>query len=190
MLPNVDLYMQSMKQLNLTLENLASAEDYLFTLDDLSCALPNMKASAFKALLSRAQKSGILKRVCRGVYLYPRVKYPAGHVLFHAAAKLRADAFNYLSLETVLSDAGVISQIPLNWITLMSSGRSHIVDCGTFGHIEFIHTKRKPADVAEQLSYDSDCRLWRASVELALLDMKLTQRSTDLVDWSIADEFV
>jgi len=189
-LPYVDLCMQPMKQLNQILENLASAENYLFTLDDLAGALPHMKPGAFKALLSRAHKGGVLKRVCKGVYLYPRVEYPAGLVLFHVAAKLRANAFNYLSLETVLSDAGVISQIPLNWITLMSSGRSHIVACGDFGHIEFIHTKRKPADVAEQLSYDSECRLWRASVELALLDMKLTRRSTDLVDWSIADEFV
>jgi len=182
--------MQPMKKLSLILEELAGAENYLFTVDDLACALPDMNAGALKALLSRAQKSGILKRVCKGVYLYPRVEYPVGLVLFHAAAKLRADAFNYLSLETVLSDAGVISQIPLNWITLMSSGRSHIVDCGNFGHIEFIHTKRKPADVAQQLSYDHDCRLWRASVKLALLDMKLTRRSTDLVDWSVVDEFV
>ncbi|MDY0292824.1 MAG: type IV toxin-antitoxin system AbiEi family antitoxin domain-containing protein [Desulfuromonadaceae bacterium] len=181
--------MQPMKQLSLVLENLADAKNYLFTLDDLSSVLPDMKAGAFKALLSRAQKSGVLKRVCRGVYLYPRVKYPARLVLFHVAAKLRNNEFNYLSLETVLSDAGVISQIPLNWITLMSSGRSHSIDCGDFGHIEFIHTKRSPADVAPQLSYDHDCRLWRASVKLALLDMKLTRRSTDLVDWSIADEF-
>ena len=180
--------MQPMKTLSRILERLASAENYLFSLDDLRCALPETEPGPFKALLSRAQKAGVLQRVCKGVYLYPRVNYPAGRVLFHAAAKLRADAFNYLSLETVLSDAGVISQIPLNWITLMSSGRSHIVDCGNFGHIEFIHTKRLPADIAAQLSYDTDCRLWRASVALALLDMKLTRRSTDLVDWSLVDE--
>jgi hypothetical protein len=64
------------------------------------------------------------------------------------------------------------------------------VDCGEFGHIEFIHTKRKPVDVADHLNYDPDCRLWRASVALALLDMKLTRRSTELVDWSLADELV
>jgi predicted transcriptional regulator of viral defense system len=182
--------MQPMKELSRTLERLASAENYLFSLDDLRCALPDAGPGAFKALLSRTQEAGILQRVCKGIYLYPRVNYPAGLVLFHAAAKLRADAFNYLSLETVLSDAGVISQIPLNWITLMSSGRSHIVDCGDSGHIEFIYTKRKPADVSDQLTYDPDCRLWRASVALALLDMKLTRRSTDLVDWSLADELI
>jgi hypothetical protein len=182
--------MQSMKELSRTLERFARAENYLFALDDLRGALPDMEPGAFKALLSRAQKNSVLKRVCKGIYLYPRVNFSPGLVLFHAAARLRADAFNYLSLETVLSDAGVISQIPLNWITLMSSGRSHIVNCGDFGHIEFIHTKRKPADVADQLSYDTDCRLWRASVTLALLDMKLTRRSSDLVDWSLVDELV
>lgn len=182
--------MQPMKELDRLLGRLASEENYLFALDDLRSALPEASPAAFKALLSRAQKTGMLKRVCKGIYLYPRVPYPAGRVLFHAAARLRADAFNYLSLETVLSDAGVISQIPPNWITLMSSGRSHVVDCCGFGHIEFIHTKRRPADVAAQLSYDPDCRLWRASVPLALQDMKLTRRSTDLVDWSLVDELV
>lgn len=182
--------MQPLKRLTHILDHLASADCYLFSLDDLSCALPDLGPGAFKALMSRAQRSGVLQRVCKGIYLYPRVVSSAGFVLYHAAAKLRADHFNYLSLETVLSDAGVISQIPLNWITLMSSGRSHIVDCGDFGRIEFVHTKRTSADVANQLSYDSDCRLWRASVVLALHDMKLTCRSTDLVDWSIVDEYV
>jgi predicted transcriptional regulator of viral defense system len=182
--------MQPMKQLSQILDALADEENYLFSLADLRSALPEAKNNVFKALLSRAQKAGVLQRVCKGIYLYPRVNCPAGYVLFHAAAKLRADAFNYLSLETVLSDVGVISQIPLNWITLMSSGRSHIVDCGTYGHIEFIHTKRKPDDVADLLSYDSDRRLWCASVSLALLDMKLTHRRTDLVDWSLANELV
>lgn len=182
--------MQPIKELAQLLERLASAEQYLFSLDDLRSALPEASPGAFKALLCRAEKSGLLRRVCRGIYLYPRVAYPAGLVLFHAAAKLRADAFNYLSLETVLSDAGVVSQIPLNWVTLMSSGRSHIVTCGDFGHIECIHTKRRPADVAGQLNYDQDCRLWRASVALALQDMKLTRRSMDLIDLGVADGHV
>jgi len=62
--------------------------------------------------------------------MYPRVAYPAGLVLFHTGARLRASGFNYISLETILSDAGVISQIPMNWITLMSSGRTTTVSCG------------------------------------------------------------
>lgn len=182
--------MQPMKQLARLLERLTSEEQYLLSLADLRGAFPEASPGGLKALLSRAEQGGLLTRVCRGIYLYPRVAYPAGLVLFHTAAKLRADAFNYLSLETVLSDAGVISQIPLHWITLMSSGRSHVVNCGGFGHIEFVHTKRRPEAVANELSYDADCHLWRASVALALRDMQLTRRSTELVDWNRADELV
>lgn len=182
--------MQPIKQFAEVLENLADPEHYLFSLRDLSGAMPEQSAVAFKAMLRRAEKNGLLRRVCRGLYLYPKVEYPAGLVLYHAAARLRAHDFNYISLESALSDAGVISQIPMNWITLMSSGRSYIFDCGTFGHIECIHTKKTPEQVASQISYDSRCHLWRASVDLALRDMVQTKRNLDLVDWEIAHELI
>ncbi len=73
-----------------------------------------------------------------------------------------------MSLESVLSDAGVISQVPMNWISLMTSGRSHVVDCGDYGHIEFVHTAQSPDDVSGELSYDPERHLWRASVRQAL----------------------
>jgi len=109
-------------------------------------------------------------------------------LLFHAAARLRADAFSYISLETALSDAGVISQIPINWISLMSSGRSNTIRCGNWGTIEFVHTAKTPDAVASRLHYDSRCHLWRASVDLALQDMRATRRNMDLIDWSAVNE--
>jgi predicted transcriptional regulator of viral defense system len=182
--------MQPIKQLAKILAELADDEHYLFSLTDLKGAMPEQSQGGFKALVSRGVKDGLLKRICRGVYLYPSVDYAGGLVLFHAAARLRADAFNYISLETALSDAGVISQIPMNWITLMSSGRSHIVNCGEFGRIEFVHTKKQPENLTDHLIYDSRCRLWRASVALAIKDMQATKRSTDLIDWNAANELV
>ena len=182
--------MQPIKQLAQVLTNLADAEQYLFSLRDLSATIPEQSSNAFKALIGRAEKNGLLRRVCRGLYLYPKVNYPAGLILYHAAARLRANEFNYISLESTLSDAGVISQILMNWVTLMSSGRSYIVDCGPFGHIEFIHTKKSLDRVASQISYDPRCRLWRASVALALRDMALARRNTDLVDWEVARELI
>ena len=141
-------------------------------------------------LLSRATKSGLLRRVCRGIYFYPVPNYSSGSLLFHAAARLRASEFNYISMETVLSDAGVISQLPLNWISLMTSGRSHVVDCGDYGHIEFVHTAQRPDDVGGELTYDAERHLWRASVRQALRDMKATRRSRELVDEEVARELV
>jgi hypothetical protein len=63
----------------------------------------------------------------------------------------------------------------------MTGGRSGVIHCGALGHIEFIHTRKKPADVAGQLLYDADYGLWRASSQLALRDMRAAKRPLDLV---------
>lgn len=179
--------LQPIKQLSSILSRLADPDHYLFSSSDLRGALPGQSDGAFRTLLSRAESAGLLQRICRGIYLFPGVDYPAGLVLYHAAALLRIDYFNYISLETALSDAGVISQLPFSWITLMSSGRSHLVKCGEFGTIEFVHTQKTPDRLSDQLVYDERCHLWRASVSLAMKDMQATRRSLDLVNREVAD---
>ena len=182
------LFMQPMKQLDVTLRRIADRDHCVFAASDLAAALP--QGSDMAVLLSRATKAGLLKRVCKGIYHYPVADYPAGYLLYHAAARLRADEFNYISLETVLSDAGAISQIPIQWISLMSSGRSHVVNCGDYGRIEFVHTAQRPEEIAEALSYDAGCHLWRASVPQAMRDMKATRRSLELVNLEELHELV
>lgn len=183
--------MQPAKQLTYALETLAVPGEGLFTLPDLRSALPNLEPATFRVLVSRVEKQGLLQRVCRGLYRYPRTQgMEPGLLLYRAAARLRADTFNYLSLESALSDAGVISQIPVNWITLMSAGRSQLIDCGRFGHIEFVHTQRRPETLMDELTYDPRCQLWRASLRLALKDMRLTRRNTDLIDENALHESV
>lgn len=182
--------MQSMRYLNNWFEKYTDNCHYLFTLQNMRSLCPNLSNIAFKTLLSRAEKAGYVKRICRGIYVYKKAIPSNGLLLFHAASLLRANDFNYISLETALSDAGVISQIPINWISIMSSGRSNIIHCGDCGTIEFIHTAQKPIDVMKELSYDTKCGLWRANVVLALRDMKMTRRNCDLIDWEIANEFI
>ena len=173
--------MQSIRILAESLARLADRDRYLFTLRDLHALLPDLSYDTFKTLVSRASRTGSLRRLCRNLYIYEKVDYPRGLVLFHAAARLRAERFNYLSLETVLSDAGIISQMPLSWITLMSSGRSGRIECEGFGTIEFIHTSKAPDRLAPELTWDGPCRLWRASTTLALADMRSAKRPMDLV---------
>ncbi|TVQ21348.1 MAG: hypothetical protein EA383_17260 [Spirochaetaceae bacterium] len=170
------------------LENNADGEHYLFTVQDLHSLFPDRTEEAMRVLLGRAVRSGLLERVCHGLYLYPRVAYPKGRVLYHAAARARCREFNYLSLESVLSDHGVISQVPVQHITLMSSGRSYRMRCGTYGTVEFIHTNRKPERISAELHFDRRIQLWRASVALAVEDMRHTRRATDLIDWSLVHE--
>lgn len=181
---------QPLERLYQGLDKLATPERYLFTPADMRVLVGDISETAYRALLSRAAKGGKLERVCRGLYLYHPAKPVLGHVLFHAAARLRAHEFNYISLETALSDSGVISQIPMNWITLLSSGRTHSVDCGRWGKIEFIHTRQTAADLAMHLNYDAERRLWRASVAQAVRDMRRHQRNLDLIDWSLVDESI
>ncbi len=180
--------MQSIVKLKTMLERLADSEHYLFAARDFAPAFPELSDSALNVLLSRAARSGVLERVTKGIYIYGRVEYQRGFELFHTASRLRANSLNYISLETALSDAGVISQVPLGWITLMSSARSHTVGCGRFGNIEFVHTERVPGDVKGKLSYDHRCRMWRADVALAISDMRRTRRPLDLIDWSMVNE--
>ena len=182
--------MQALRQLTQSLAKLASAAHCMFTPHDLRALLPDLSDSAFKALLTRSVQAGILARVGRGLYLYEPALPADGLTLFRAAATLRADSFNYISLETALSDAGVISQVPINRISIMSSGRSNIISCGRWGTIEFVHTAQRPAEIAAQLGYDARCGMWRASVAQALRDMRATRRNMDLIEWSAAHESV
>jgi predicted transcriptional regulator of viral defense system len=102
---------QPMQHLIRNLARLASEERYLFTPDDLRALVPDLSNGAYKTLLSRAVSQEHLARVCRGLYLYAPASSFSGLLLFHAAARLRATQFNYISLETALSDCRVISQI-------------------------------------------------------------------------------
>ncbi len=182
--------MQPIKVLQNWLLHNANQDRYLFLFQDLRVLFPLLSNASYKTLLSRATTAGYLTRVCRGLYTYKKAIPPTGLFLFHAAALLRTTKFNYISLETVLSDAGVISQIPINYISIMSSGRSTTISCGTFGSIEFIHTSKKPTAVMKDLFYDGLCRLWRANVARAIKDMKKTDRNCDLIDWDVANELI
>jgi hypothetical protein len=181
--------MQPIKILSKWLMQHASSERYLFATQDFRSLFPSLSDQAFKTLLSRAVDSDLLIKVCRGIYLY-KTTAPGGLILFHTAALLRANDFNYISLETALSDSGIISQIPINRVTIMSSGRSNIINCGQFGTIEFIHTAQQPEYLADQLHYDNQCRLWRASTELALRDMRATRRSQELINKGSINESI
>lgn len=190
--------MGTMKTLATTLRELADREHCVFSTSDLMGALGEHysglsyteAAAKMAVILSRAVKGGLLRRVCRGIYYYPVQGYRVENILFHAAARLRASEFNYLSLETMLSEAGVISQIPMNLITLMSSGRSHVVECGDYGRIEFVHTDQRAAAIKDEMIYDPDRRLWRASVKQALRDSRVTGRSKDIIQSEEAYEFI
>ena len=182
--------MQPMFNMIRELRGFPDVKGRVFSLQDLRGLLPDHGSGAGKSVVTRLEKRGDLIRVCRGIYMLPESSLRGSDLLGHVGARLRADRFNYLSLETVLSETGVISQVPLSRITLMSSGRSNVISCGKHGDVEFVHTKKNVSELASELTYDPRLHLWRASVALALRDMKDTRRDTGLVKWEAAHEFV
>ncbi|TBW57377.1 hypothetical protein EZI54_06890 [Marinobacter halodurans] len=157
-----------------------SGQPTLYRTGDFRSLFPGTGAGTYRAIVHRAERRGLLERICQGIYQYTGAPDTSGYVLHHAAAMLRPQHFNYISLETALSDAGVISQIPIGWITLVSTGRSATVDCGQYGTIEFVHTERSLDQIADQLSYDSDCWLFRANTQLAMDDMRRFGRDSTM----------
>lgn len=182
--------MQSIKTLEQHIRANTRTTGNLFSTNDLRAILSYLPLPAFRMLLSRAVGSGVLERVCRGLYLYPHVPFNRGLVLYKAVTKLRPLCLNYLSLESVLSDAGVISQILINRLTIMSSGRSSIIKCGTWGTLEFVHTRQEASSIALDLIWDTHCELWRAKPVKAFQDLVWARRSLDLVDQETLREFV
>lgn len=172
--------MQPMQVLARALEQNADTVHFLFGVQDFSSLFPDFTNENLCMLLSRAAKSGLLERVCKGIYIYPKVPYDSSLVLFKVAAKLRADHLNYVSLETVLSDTGAISQQLLGWITVITTGRSGVINCGRFGTVELIHTAKPTEKIMPHLRLDMRTGMWWADEVLALQDMRDAKRGFDL----------
>ncbi|MBQ7158199.1 MAG: hypothetical protein IJS09_02065 [Treponema sp.] len=173
--------MQPYTLLKETLEQNADKSHFLFSVQDFYALFPDFTEENLRMLLSRASQKGLLERVCKGIYLYPKSGYDSSIVLFKLAAKLRANNFNYVSLETVLSGSGAISQQLFGWITVMTTGRSGKINCGRFGTVELIHTAKSQEKNMPHLHLDAQTGLWWADEKLALQDMKDAKRTMELV---------
>ena len=176
--------MQPIKLLEKTLGQNANSAHCLFSQQDFSSIFPDFTAENLRMLLSRAVRNDILERICQGIYLYTKTDYDPTLILFKVASKLRADNLNYVSLETVLSQSGRISQQLLGWITVMTTGRSGIINCGRFGTVELIHTSKNFGKIMPELRLDRQTGMLWASEKLALQDMKDCKRPVDLVEQS------
>ena len=136
-------------------------------------------------ILSRCVSKGVLKRICKGVYLFSKEEADSSIVIYKTASKLRDGFINYISLETVLCEESVISQQLPGWVTIMTTGRSGIINCGNFGTIEVVHTAKDISKINSNLYLDSKSKMLKANVEQAYKDMIFAKRkSVDLIDFS------
>lgn len=167
--------MQSTSKLIHILKEYSNANNYIITSKSLLIAFPELSEENINQLLCRANKAGIIERVCKGVYVNSDVKYDSSNVLFSVAKIMRFPECMYVSLETVLSAMSIISQQMISYITIVTSGRSGIIDCSRFGKIEFIHSDRIELS-PKNVRFDVLTGMYWATEEQALTDMKKHRR--------------
>lgn len=153
---------------------------YVFTRSDLAKIFHEDSPRALKAGLDRLVAKGMLERPVRGVYVFALADQSSADTLEHIAKALRRGDYNYVSLESALSEYGAISQIPLDRLTVMTTGRKGEYQT-PYGTIEFTHTKRQASDVVARM-VDVDRPLRLATRQAAWSDLKRVGRNTHLVD--------
>ena len=170
-----------------TLSEWARGGRVVFTLGDLAKLFPQDKRKTLLAALRRLVRDGVLGRACRGVYVYLLTGDGAPYLIEHIAVALRRGNYSYTSLESALSEYGAISQIPVDRLTAMTTGRKGVYHT-SWGTIEFTHTKRSPADILDN-TRDAGRPLRMATPQTAWRDLKRVGRNMHLVDQrALADD--
>ena len=159
---------------------------YVFTVRDLTKIFHEDSPKTLNAGLNRLVRDGILTRAIRGVYVYAWANSKDAFTLERVVLALRRGEYNYLSLESALSAYGVISQIPIGRITVMTTGRSEEHKT-PFGVIEFTHTKRAPEQILQD-TFVGDSPLRQATMKTALRDLRRVGRNTHLIDESVLND--
>jgi predicted transcriptional regulator of viral defense system len=154
---------------------------YVFTKHELRKLFIDDSPRAFDEGLPRLLKSGLLERACRGIYVYPNARSFDGYTIEHIAKALRQGCYNYVSLESMLSEYGVISQVPIDRLTVMTTGRSGTYQT-SYGVIEFTHTKRPVGDIINRIISVEKRPLRIATKETAWRDLKRVGRNTEMVN--------
>jgi predicted transcriptional regulator of viral defense system len=154
---------------------------YVFTRHQLTKLFSEDSPKTFTEGLNRLVKAGLLARACRGVYVNPYAQSFDSRVIERIAKALRPSAYSYVSLESLLSEFGAISQIPIDRLTVMTTGRKGVYKT-PYGVIEFTHTQRPVSDVLNHVQQLEGRPLRVASRAAAWRDLKRVGRNVPMVN--------
>ena len=157
----------------------------VFTHYDLATLFPEDNPRTLQASLDRLVKNGVLIRAVNGVYVNALSANGFTHTLENIAKAMRRGEYSYVSLESALSEYGVISQIPMR-LTIMTTGRKGEVNT-PFGVIEFTHTGRAVRDILNDI-HDVGRPLRLAGKHKACRDLRRVGRNTELIDEELLHE--
>lgn len=150
---------------------------------DIEKLFPEEGEKAMEKSLQRMVGDGLLQRVAKGLYVNPAASSKNRWIAEEIAKALRPGCLCYVSLESILSEYGVISQIPLNRMTVMTTGKSGLVET-PYGTIEFTHTKRAAAQIVTRTLFAKGRPLRIATKEAAVRDLLRVGRNANMMDRS------
>lgn len=169
-----------------TLYQLDKKGVYVIARSQLAKFFPSDNPKTFTEGLNRMVREGVLVRAAKGVFVNPRAHCFDGYTIEHVARCLRPGHYSYVSLESTLSEYGVISQIPIDRITIMTTGRSGEIKT-PYGVIEFTHTKQNVPEILDSTLWQTGRPIRVASRHAAVRDLKRVHRNLHLLDHSMLE---
>jgi len=161
-----------------TLNDADRAGAWAFTPATFSALFGGIEPGYLGLMMKRLSDQGVLLRAARGVYVNPHARSTPTDVRGGLIRFLRPREISYVSLESKLSESGVISQVTTAF-TCLTTGSPGRFDT-PWGAIEFTHTNRGikfGADVSTR-----EDGVIEASVERAARDLRRVGRNVDLID--------
>jgi hypothetical protein len=151
---------------------------WAFTPSSFSALMGGIEPAYLKLMTKRLADQGVLVRAARGVYVNPHARSMPSDVRRGLLRFLRPREISYVSLETKLSEAGVISQITTA-LTCMTTGSPGWFET-PWGAIEFIHTDRSIRIGTDVIAQDDGT--FEAMLRTAVRDLRRVGRNLDLID--------
>jgi predicted transcriptional regulator of viral defense system len=148
---------------------------------DIEKLFPDEGAKSMDQSLKRMVADGLLQRVARGLYVNPAASSKNRWIAEEIAKALRPGSLSYVSLESILSEYGVISQIPVSRMTVMTTGASGLIET-PYGTIEFTHTKRGRAEIIKRTLVAKGRPLRIATRQAAVRDLLRVGRNANMMD--------
>ncbi len=153
---------------------------WLFTAGMFRTLFPADAPATLKSQLQRHAGSGLLFRVCRNLYANERARSMPVTRLEAVVPYLRPNELTYLSQESRLADLGLISQMPIDRLTLMTTGRSQLYTT-RYGTLEFTHTSKSPEKILDETTLNAETGLLEASEALSLRDLRRAGRNLHMI---------
>lgn len=155
---------------------------WVFRVQDFYLLFFSENPQIIKIALSRYVKNGIIERICKGVYANPRAlsKERVNDRLAYISNYIRDKGLSYLSLESVLGENNIISQIPFRYtfVSTLKGAEFHT----PYGTVEYTKTTRNIKNLHKNCFYDKNREIWVANTEQAINDAYAFNRAVDLIE--------